>query len=59
MVKGISIKNLVKLFPGDLYQYLEMKLDKWNGLELSKNRLFLNEKGIMLADEIASDLFIE
>ena len=59
MVKGVSIKNLVKLFPGDIYQYLDIKLNKWNGLELSNNRLFLNEKGIMLADEIASDLFIE
>jgi oxygen-independent coproporphyrinogen-3 oxidase len=59
MVEGISTAKLTELFSGDIDNYLNTKLDKWDGLELSKDTIFLNEKGIMLADEIASDLFID
>ena len=59
MVEGISTEKLTELFSGDIDKYLNTKLNKWDGLELSKDKLFLNETGIMLADEIASDLFID
>tara|TARA_B110000438_G_scaffold288007_1_gene320930 strand:- start:649 stop:1044 length:396 start_codon:yes stop_codon:yes gene_type:complete len=59
MVEGISTKKLSELFSRDIDSYLNTKLDKWDGLELSEEKLFLNERGIMLADEIASDLFID
>ena len=52
-------KKLGKLFSGDFEDYLDTKVAKWDGLELSENKLILNKKGIMLADEIASDLFID
>ena len=59
MVSGIPREKLVTLFPGDFNHYLNTKVTKWDGLELSEDRLFLNRKGVMLADEIASDLFID
>ena len=59
MVEGISTEKLTELFSGDIDKYFNTKVDKWDGLELSNNKLFLNEIGIMLADEIASDLFID
>jgi oxygen-independent coproporphyrinogen-3 oxidase len=59
MAKGISTQRIAELFPGNIDNYLNAKVDKWDGLELSEDKLILNEKGIMLADEIASDLFID
>jgi coproporphyrinogen III oxidase-like Fe-S oxidoreductase len=59
MVEGVPTKKLTELFSGDIDSYLNTKLNKWDGLELSEDNIFLNERGIMLADEIASDLFID
>ena len=59
MVEGIPTEKQTELFSGDINNYLNAKLAKWDGLELSKDTIFLNERGIMLADEIASDLFID
>jgi hypothetical protein len=59
MVGGIPAEKLTELFCGDFENYLNAKIEKWDGLELSENKIFLNEKGIILADEIASDLFID
>ncbi|MBC8310746.1 MAG: radical SAM family heme chaperone HemW [Candidatus Marinimicrobia bacterium] len=59
MVGGIPTEKLAKLFSGDFESYLNAKIQKWDGLEVSENKILLNEKGIMLADEIASDLFID
>ena len=59
MKKGVSIRKLNAYFPKNIRNYLNTKLDKWDGLEISGNKLYLNENGIMLADEISSDLFID
>jgi len=59
MVKGIPIKQLTQLFSGEIDNYLNIKVAKWDGLELSEDKLYLNERGMMLADEISSDLFID
>tara|TARA_B110000438_G_scaffold117086_1_gene114439 strand:- start:4234 stop:5316 length:1083 start_codon:yes stop_codon:yes gene_type:complete len=59
MVDGIPIQKLAKLFSGDLDVYLNTKVGKWEGLKISENKVMFNEKGVMLADEIASDLFID
>jgi oxygen-independent coproporphyrinogen-3 oxidase len=58
-VDGIPIQKLAKLFSGDLDVYLNSKVGKWEGLKISENKVMFNEKGVMLADEIASDLFID
>jgi len=59
MMNGIPKEKLINRFTGDIGHYLNTKLEKWDGLQFSENSLFLNETGIMLADEIASDLFID
>jgi len=59
MIDGIPKEKLATLFSGDFDDYLNTKVSKWDGLIISENKLVLNEKGIMLADEIASDLFID
>jgi oxygen-independent coproporphyrinogen-3 oxidase len=59
MVGGIPQEKLIKLFSGEFDYYINSKLEKWDGLKLLGKRLFLNERGVMLADEIASDLFID
>jgi len=59
MIDGIPKEKLATLFSGDFDDYLNTKVSKWDGLIISENKLVLNAKGIMLADEIASDLFID
>ena len=59
MIDGIPKEKLATLFSGDFDDYLNTKVSKWDGLIISENKLVLDEKGIMLADEIASDLFID
>jgi len=59
MTKGVKVESLSKFYQGNINNFIFDKTKKWDGLELLNNKLILNEKGILLADEISSDLFID
>mgnify|MGYP000441542936 CR=1 FL=1 len=59
LLNGVSVNQLSKYTEKDIYKMLEPKIDKWDGLTIENEQLILNNKSIMLTDEIASDLFLE
>jgi oxygen-independent coproporphyrinogen-3 oxidase len=65
ILNGLRLSNgiqltLLKKYLNDKYDnYLESSLKKWPGLKIEDNFLKLDEKGILIADEVCSDLFIE
>ena len=59
LLNGVSINQLSKYTERDIYKVLEPKIEKWDGLTIENEQLILDNKSIMLTDEIASDLFLE
>ena len=58
MKNGVSIDQLIKVFPGNFYEYLNHKMGKWKYLQLNDSHLKLTKTGMIFADEISSDLFL-
>ena len=56
--QGVPISQLSNYTTKDIYKFLDIKMKKWNGLKITDEQLFLEGDSILLADEIASDLFI-
>ena len=57
--QGIKLHILQNAYQYDFESYIDSKLEKWNGLMVREGYLKLNDEGILLADEIASDLFVD
>ena len=57
--KGIPIHQLSQYIHGNIQDILDPKIHKWDGLNIYNNNLVLNGNSILLADEIASDLFLD
>ena len=56
---GIKIEKLIKVYPNkDFNNYLNYNIDKWKHYLNKSDILKLNNKGLMIADTIASDMFI-
>jgi len=58
MTTGIHIPSLKQLYPGDFHQFLKRTLSYWKELKITNDHLTLFENGVLLADEIAADLFL-
>ena len=58
LAQGVPLNQLSYYTNKDIYKLLEAKIQKWNGLKINNNNLFLDGDSILLADEIASDLFL-
>ena len=59
LVNGVSIQELRRNYFGDFNGYLQKIRRKWPQIIESANRIRLSDEGMLLADEISSDLFIE
>ncbi len=59
LTQGIKLHILQNAYPYDFESYIDFKLKKWSGLIEDDGYLKLNNEGILLADEIASDLFVD
>ena len=58
MQDGVNIENLKKYYKDSIAEYIEINTEKWEGLNCENGFFFLDENARLLADEIASDLFI-
>ena len=58
MQDGVNIKNLEKYYNNSIAEYIKINSEKWDGLNYENGFFFLDDKARLLADEIASDLFI-
>ena len=58
MQDGVSIKSLEKYYNDSILDYIELNTKKWEGLNCENGFFFLDDNARLLADEIASDLFI-
>ena len=59
MNDGIKILRLKNVYPGnDFDNYLDKQIEKNSRLYVKGEFLKLNEKGMLFADEIASNMFI-
>ena len=58
MQSGVKIENLEKYYNDSITDYIELNMKKWDGLNYENGFFFLDDNARLLADEIASDLFI-
>ncbi len=58
MQDGVHIKSLEKYYNDSITEYIRLNTKKWNGLNCENGFFFLDDNARLLADEIASDLFI-
>ena len=58
MQSGVKIENLEKYYNDSIADYIELNMKKWDGLNYENGFFFLDDNARLLADEIASDLFI-
>jgi len=58
MHDGVNVKKLSKHYNKSIETYIKLNTEKWNGLNYENGFFFLDDKARLLADEIASDLFI-
>ena len=58
MQDGVDVKKLAKYYNKPIKDYIKSNTDKWTGLNYENGFFFLDDSARLLADEIASDLFI-
>jgi oxygen-independent coproporphyrinogen-3 oxidase len=58
MHDGVNVKKLSKYYNKSIEAYIKLNTEKWNGLNYENGFFFLDDNARLLADEIASDLFI-
>tara|TARA_Y100001970_G_C14159617_1_gene817732 strand:- start:381 stop:1523 length:1143 start_codon:yes stop_codon:yes gene_type:complete len=58
MSDGVNVQSLEKYYDKSIENYINFNTKKWNGLNYKDGVFYLDEDAILLADEIASDLFI-
>ena len=58
MRDGVNVENLKKYYNKPITEYIEVTTKKWDGLKYENGFFFLDDNARLLADEIASDLFI-
>jgi len=58
MQDGVSVENLEKYYSASITDYIQLNTKKWKGLNCENGFFFLDDNARLLADEIASDLFI-
>ncbi len=56
--EGLSLKRLKAGYTGDFQRYLFQAGSRWPQLTIEGDNMRLSEEGVLLADEIASDLFV-
>ena len=54
----IKVEKLKQYYKKSIKTYIKLNTKKWDGLNYENGFFFLDEKARLLADEIASDLFI-
>ena len=58
MHDGVNVKHLAKYYNKSIDDYIKENTKKWAGLNYENGFFFLDDSARLLADEIASDLFI-
>ena len=58
LINGFNIEKMDSLISEDFITYIESFKNKWPYLHLNKQKLKLDKKGLLFADEIISDLFL-
>jgi len=58
MQTGVNVKELKKHYNKSIEKYIQLNTKKWDGLNYENGFFFLDDNARLLADEIASDLFI-
>ena len=58
MQDGVKVDNLKKYYNKPIENYIQSNIKKWNGLNYKNGFFLLDDDARLLADEIASDLFI-
>ena len=58
MQDGVDVQKLSKYYNEPIEEYIKSNTKKWNGLNYENGFFFLDDSARLLADEIASDLFI-
>ena len=58
MSTGVKVSQLKEYYNQSIENYIKINIKKWKGLNYKNGFFFLDENARLLADEIASDLFI-
>ena len=58
MSTGVKVSQLKEYYNQSIENYIKINIKKWKGLNYKNGFFFLDDNARLLADEIASDLFI-